>query len=583
MKVLLGPLPKTAWTSLAEDRGHSVRTFGYQQDTDFAIDYRTEGIPDLFAKLPPDWFPDLLIDWSPVYYPFPPRIEECPVPTAAIVGDWHNAFSSMRENLKRFDLILTDKKGCEVFKRCGFDKVEYYPMYSFDPALHRKNPGCEKVYDLVFGGYHEGYLPGRRVDFLGRLARMDDKYRIKILSGVHGERYTRLLNEAKIGFNLSVRGEMNMRAYEVPACGTMLFMEEDNLEVGDFLEPGKECVLYNQSNFEELIEKYINEDDLREEIAEAGHRRIQSETHDKHFADLLDRLSDLRSDLGTSTQRAFRQQSAEVQSYSTARYYAFHPLMGETVGIRRLGETLRISESASACEAMALFHVRLSRKVQEDAKREELLGKAEEFFRRALEGDPEDNLLKASYGEFLLDLAREAAEKGDLMESARRLEKSRSFLEEAISGLSKEPEEVDLRREIYPHPTDPFRIELESCLARGEDEARRVFLGRLWLLRGRVERLDTAGNDEEALRCVSKASELWENSRQCHLELAELLGARGDWKESAMVLENAVRLAPLNLDLLKTMARARSKAGEQDKSEEVKGLIRRIEERRTAP
>ncbi len=550
-----------------------MRTFGYQPEADFPIDYRTEDIHHVFKKLPSDWFPDILIVWSPVYYPLPPKIEECPVPTAAIVGDWHNAFGSMADNLARFDLILTDKKGCEVFERCGLEKVEYYPMYSFDPAVHQKIFECEKVYDVVFAGYHEGYLPGRRMDFLRRLIRMEEKYRIKILSGIHGEPYARLLNQAKIGFNHSIRGEMNMRAYEAPACGTLLMMEEDNLEVRDFLAEGKECVLYNEENFEELIETYVNQDELREEIADAGHQRIQGETHDKHFADLLDKLSDRLKNLDPATPRSFQNRSPADQSYLTARYYAFHSACNESVGIRQLGEALQVSESARVCEAMALFHVRTSQRLNDAAKRTAILEKAEEFFKRA-----EDPLMKACHGEFNLELAKQAAQKGTQEESLRRARAAHSLLTEAISGVSDEGIEIDSSREVYPPPTDPFRIELESVLAEG-GEAKKIFLGRLWLLRGIAERLIPEKTVEEAAQSIRKAIELWPNSLQCHLELVDLLISRQEWQDAATMLECTIRLAPLRVDLLDSLADIYAGLDDDAKSEEVRQLRRLVQGR----
>ena len=34
-------------------------------------------------------------------------------------------------------------------------------------------------------------------------------------------------DEAKIALNFGVRGEMNLRSFEAPACGALLFVEEE--------------------------------------------------------------------------------------------------------------------------------------------------------------------------------------------------------------------------------------------------------------------------------------------------------------------------------------------------------------------
>ena len=75
----------------------------------------------------------------------------------------------------------------------------------------------------------------------------------EVRSDIFGDDYGRFLNRARIGFNRSIRGEMNLRAFEVPACGGLLFMEEQNREIREFLTPGEEVVLYNNDNFEELV------------------------------------------------------------------------------------------------------------------------------------------------------------------------------------------------------------------------------------------------------------------------------------------------------------------------------------------
>ena len=49
------------------------------------------------------------------------------------------------------------------------------------------------------------------------------------------------------------RGEMNLRAFEVPACGAMLMMESSNLEVRECFVPGHEVVLYGDDDLEEQV------------------------------------------------------------------------------------------------------------------------------------------------------------------------------------------------------------------------------------------------------------------------------------------------------------------------------------------
>jgi hypothetical protein len=99
--------------------------------------------------------------------------------------------------------------------------------------------------------------------------------RAEVRSGVHGADYGRFLARCRIGWNRSIRGEMNLRAFEVPACGAALLMERENLEVRDFFVPGEECVLYGADDFEDVVASLLGDRARCERIAAAGHRRVQ--------------------------------------------------------------------------------------------------------------------------------------------------------------------------------------------------------------------------------------------------------------------------------------------------------------------
>jgi hypothetical protein len=96
-----------------------------------------------------------------------------------------------------------------------------------------------------------------RAPWFAHVAALADRYRVRIPGGVFNEEYVRLLNSTKITFNRTVNGSMNMRCFEAAACGSLLFCEEENEEVRDFLEPGRGCILYSEekaspARFEEV-------------------------------------------------------------------------------------------------------------------------------------------------------------------------------------------------------------------------------------------------------------------------------------------------------------------------------------------
>lgn len=268
---------------------HDIKWFGEGKD-DMIIQAQGATFQETIARLPSGWLPDIVLFSDPAYYQIPLGIEESPFATAAIIGDWNLSFNALRKSADLFDYLFTDRKGVETFKRHGYNNVEYFPMFSFDPEVHRPLAEMEKVYDICFIGNLNHAVQRERAQWLRKIAMLSRKYKVIIANGIYGEDYTRLLNQSKIIFNRSIRGEMNMRAYEAPACRTLLFIEEENLEVRNFYTDRVHCVLYNEANLEELLDYYLQNTTEREEIANKGYERVQELTHEDRMIVLLDRI-----------------------------------------------------------------------------------------------------------------------------------------------------------------------------------------------------------------------------------------------------------------------------------------------------
>jgi hypothetical protein len=242
---------------------------------------------EILKRLPSGWIPDVVIFRCPEYFPIPAGIEDSPFPTVTLVGDWFAGLDYLPDNLRRFDYIFTDRTTVAILKRMGFDNVEFQPFYGFDPVQYKRLPDLERIYDLTFTGNFNPNVQAARLPWLSRLGRLDPKYKIKLFDNLWGEPYTRVLNQSKIVFNRTVSGAMNMRAFEAPACGALLFMEEENLEIRDFLTPEKECVLYNDKNFEDQVDYYLLQENKRRNIADAGHDKIKNFSYPILFGNLM--------------------------------------------------------------------------------------------------------------------------------------------------------------------------------------------------------------------------------------------------------------------------------------------------------
>ncbi len=266
---------------------------GKFHDRDYESNEKAVTFDEILRNLPTGWEPDVVLFKSLLYSPIPIGIENSPYPTVGLLDDWFSGIDFLPDNCLKFDYICTDIAGINLLKKLGINNTFYWPHFGYNPSLFRKIDGEKRIYDVTFTGNFNPNVQGERLKWLHRIAQLNSKYNIKIFNNVYNEEYAKVLNMSRIVFNRSIKGEMNMRVYEAIACGALLFLEEENLEVRDMLVPDKEVVLYNNDNLEELIDYYLNHEEEREKIATAGHKRIQEYSYPKLFKVLIDKIKSL--------------------------------------------------------------------------------------------------------------------------------------------------------------------------------------------------------------------------------------------------------------------------------------------------
>lgn len=259
---------------------------------DIAFDLSPElRFTDVLRQLPSNWQPDAIIWWDMVYQGIPEGIENVPYPTFGIPGDWNINYLNIEQYARAFDWIISDQLLINKLKLSDYHQVIHWPSFSFNPQKNYPIPDSPKLYDIAFIGNLEHSIHHNRYHYLKRLTYLNDRYKIFLGGGIYGEAYNQILNQSKIVFNHGVCQVMNMRAYEAPACKALLFMEEDNLEIRQFLVPNQECILYNSDNFESLLDYYLTHDQERENIAEAGYQKILTFSYEHQFENLLYKIA----------------------------------------------------------------------------------------------------------------------------------------------------------------------------------------------------------------------------------------------------------------------------------------------------
>jgi GT2 family glycosyltransferase/predicted Zn-dependent protease len=234
---------------------------------------------DVCRRFPAGWQPDFLA-LGLHYTHIPACLWSAPVPVVGLAADWNLLFHWYRYSLMRqCELVLTDMPGVEVLARSGIHHARAANLFGLDRAfLDNPPPEGPRDLDILFCGNLHPSVQRQRLPWLGRLAALAGRYRVAIRTGVFGADYRALLARARIVFNLSIRGEANLRAFEAAAGGALLFQEGGNREVPDYFRDRQEAVFYGDDNLETLLAYYLDHEDQRRAIAEAARRRVRDYT-----------------------------------------------------------------------------------------------------------------------------------------------------------------------------------------------------------------------------------------------------------------------------------------------------------------
>ena len=278
-----------------EEYNLELHTYGHENSAEFYFSLNKEDNSVEFREKIHDLNPDFILHFYPEYPLIPKDFHLIHVPKFAVVSDWNIGVNHLPFILPLFDGVFSDKRGVEIIKAMGYERVKHWQQYSHQPLRDRLRPEEKKCYDISFIGGMNHNLHRRRAGYLRRLILLGDKYKVGVFTKVYGEEYGQILSRSKIVFNLSIRGEMNMRSWEAPHNGALLFMEDDNNEIRDYMKPGREVILYNDTNFEELLEYYLIHDDEREQIAEAGREALLKHSFRRRFGQLMEYVNEFKN------------------------------------------------------------------------------------------------------------------------------------------------------------------------------------------------------------------------------------------------------------------------------------------------
>lgn len=296
---------------------HCVKRLGMEDDADFVYDPAVEDATEIFARVNGVWPIDLFLCWFPEEHPPPPGIEEIPVKSAAMVGDWDLHYPALRTNLQRFDAILCDKSGVDVLRSAGLAPEHLFPLYSHDAGVMTPHGGVKDI-DVGFVGTINPARHAERARLLERLANLSGRYRVYIAEGPSGAGYAQILSRCKLVFNMSARGELNARVFETLACRSCPMLETSNAEALDFFEEGREILFYEPGNLEATVADALAQPAHLEAMTRRGHRRA-AELAGEHRLDAVIAWAEAQP----AGARAFSRLDAREKTYQSALWYRY--------------------------------------------------------------------------------------------------------------------------------------------------------------------------------------------------------------------------------------------------------------------
>lgn len=271
-------------------------------DCDWIPYYYGESLPALLSRLG-DWEPELILWWGFAYTVLPAGLESAPCPVVLIASDWQSCAHEIWRWREYFDLILGDQGLVQWLQARQYPHCAWWPGYGFSPRRFRPRPDLPKCWDLTYVGSLNPDTHPERMRCLRQLMPLQEHFRLCLSDQIQGPAYAQILSQSRLVFNHSLRGEMNLRAFEAPACGALLLQEENNLEIARFLRPGKSCVLYRAETLLSTVRALLEAPEQLESMARAGQQEIQAFSYTHQFTQLLRELPHWLQQRGRSARR----------------------------------------------------------------------------------------------------------------------------------------------------------------------------------------------------------------------------------------------------------------------------------------
>lgn len=248
------------------------------------LDIYTDVKPDMaaiIASTDPADHPDLYI-WIETgggYYPL--NLDTMPCTKICYLVDSHLYLEFHLEWAKQFDIVfIAQREYLDKFRSQG-TRAHWLPL-GCDPEIHRRFDES-KIYPI-------GFVGGIKIDSRREKLLVALNYQIP----VHYDRcylhdMARLFSQSKIVFNEAINNDLNMRVFEAMSTGSLLLTDmAQNSGQDELFRDGEDYAIYKDNNVCDIARFYLDNEDLREQIASRGQRLVHNaHTYNHRVEDLL--------------------------------------------------------------------------------------------------------------------------------------------------------------------------------------------------------------------------------------------------------------------------------------------------------
>lgn len=219
-----------------------------------------------------DWGEDGLgnvIDYKPI---------DVPMPGIYWAGDTHLGYEYRLARAKKVQedggtVFCAQQEAVEQFSRDGV--FAHLLPHAVEPDAYPKVSAI-KSFDVGFIGHVNSEI---RIDFLDRMFKEFPNF---FFGKRLFEEAASMYGRCRIVLHQSIKSDLAMRPFEVMATSSFLLCNSVPM-LHDLFEDGKHLVTF--SSFDEAVDKaryYLNHEDEREKIAQAGHEEVMAKHTYRH-------------------------------------------------------------------------------------------------------------------------------------------------------------------------------------------------------------------------------------------------------------------------------------------------------------